>query len=175
MYGGISTCFRKEAGKSGADVHGIFRVHQFEKIEQFILCHPDDSWKMHDLMTQHARDFTESLGLPYRVVNIVSGELNNAAAKKYDIGSLTRTLTVKSSPPQTAWTTSPAQWRSMRRTCAPWQNSDQKFEKKKYATSQRNPLCMRASFAAFWKTIRRQRRHHSICSHPLYAKEHVQG
>ena len=84
-YGGISTCFRKEAGKGGKDMRGIFRVHQFEKIEQFIICHPEDSWEMHEVMSKQAEGFTNSLGLPYRVVNIVSGELNNAAAKKYDL------------------------------------------------------------------------------------------
>ena len=85
QYGGISTCFRKEAGKGGKDIRGIFRVHQFEKIEQFIICHPEKSWEMHEIMSKQAENFTKSLGLPYRVVNIVSGELNNAAAKKYDL------------------------------------------------------------------------------------------
>ena len=66
-------------------MRGIFRVHQFEKIEQFIICHPEDSWEMHEVMSKQAEAFTNSLGLPYRVVNIVSGELNNAAAKKYDL------------------------------------------------------------------------------------------
>ena len=65
-YGGCSTCFRKEAGKSGKDIWGIFRVHQFEKVEQFIICHPDESWAVHEEMLQQAKTFTESLGLPYR-------------------------------------------------------------------------------------------------------------
>lgn len=84
-YGGYSTCFRKEAGAHGRDTWGIFRVHQFEKIEQFCLTKPDESWEMHEEMLKTAEEFHQSLGLAYRVVNIVSGELNNAAAKKYDL------------------------------------------------------------------------------------------
>jgi seryl-tRNA synthetase len=84
-YAGVSSCFRKEAGKSGADIRGIFRVHQFDKIEQFVLCAPEESWAMHETMRNMAEQFLESLGLPYQVVNIVSNELNSAAAKKYDI------------------------------------------------------------------------------------------
>ena len=82
---GFSTNFRKEAGAHGKDTWGIFRVHQFEKIEQFCITKPDESWAMHEAMIKNARDFFESLGIPYRVVNIVSGALNNAAAKKYDL------------------------------------------------------------------------------------------
>ncbi len=85
MYAGVSTCFRKEAGAAGKDMWGIFRVHQFEKIEQFVLCKPEDSWKIHDEMIAIAEEFYQSLELPYRVVAIVSGALNNAAAKKYDL------------------------------------------------------------------------------------------
>uniref|UniRef100_A0A6B2L3X5 serine--tRNA ligase n=1 Tax=Arcella intermedia TaxID=1963864 RepID=A0A6B2L3X5_9EUKA len=84
-YVGYSTCFRKEAGAHGRDVWGIFRVHQFEKIEQFVLCPPDKSWDMHEEMISVSEEFYQSLGFAYRVVNIVSGELNNAAAKKYDL------------------------------------------------------------------------------------------
>jgi len=84
-YAGVSTCFRKEAGSSGKDVWGIFRVHQFEKIEQFAICDPESSWKMHEEMIEIAEDFYKTLNLPYEVVTIVSGELNNAAAKKYDL------------------------------------------------------------------------------------------
>jgi seryl-tRNA synthetase len=84
-YAGASTCFRKEAGKAGKDVWGIFRVHQFDKVEQFCVTAPDESWAMHEQITRNAEQFLESLGLPYRTVVIVSGELNNAAAKKYDI------------------------------------------------------------------------------------------
>lgn len=84
-YAGFSTCFRKEAGKHGKDTWGIFRVHQFDKIEQFVLCEPEQSWEIHEEMRALSEKFLQSLGLSYRVVNIVSGELNNAASKKYDI------------------------------------------------------------------------------------------
>jgi seryl-tRNA synthetase len=84
-YGGFSTCFRKEAGSHGKDTWGIFRVHQFDKIEQFCITEPEKSTEMHAEMLKHAEDFYQSLNLPYRVVNIVSGELNNAATKKFDL------------------------------------------------------------------------------------------
>ncbi|KAJ3064582.1 Cytosolic seryl-tRNA synthetase, partial [Quaeritorhiza haematococci] len=84
-YAGQSTCFRKEAGAHGRDTWGIFRVHQFEKVEQFVLTDPEKSWEMHEEMLKTAEEFYQSLGLPYRVVSIVSGALNNAAAKKYDL------------------------------------------------------------------------------------------
>lgn len=84
-YVGISSCFRREAGSSGRDIRGIFRVHQFEKIEQFTLVEPEKSWEEHEKMIEMAEEFYQSLGIPYRVVAIVSGELNNAAAKKYDL------------------------------------------------------------------------------------------
>lgn len=82
---GISPCFRKEAGAHGKDTWGIFRVHQFEKVEQFVLCAPEDSWEAHEKMIKTSEEFMQSLGLPYRVINIVSGALNDAAAKKYDL------------------------------------------------------------------------------------------
>jgi len=83
-YAGFSSCFRKEAGSHGRDTLGIFRVHQFEKIEQFCVTSPDDdaSWQMFEEMIGHSEAFYQSLGIPYRVVNIVSGALNDAAAKK---------------------------------------------------------------------------------------------
>ncbi|KAI8389397.1 seryl-tRNA synthetase [Blakeslea trispora] len=84
-YAGYSTCFRKEAGAHGKDTWGIFRVHQFEKIEQFVLTDPEKSWEMFNEMIDHSEEFFKSLGLSYRVVAIVSGALNNAAAKKYDL------------------------------------------------------------------------------------------
>ncbi|RSH90199.1 Cytosolic seryl-tRNA synthetase [Saitozyma podzolica] len=77
-YAGYSTCFRKEAGSHGKDTWGIFRVHQFEKVEQ-------SSPEMLDFMVENAREFYQTLEIPYRVVNIVSGALNNAAAIKYDL------------------------------------------------------------------------------------------
>eukprot|EP00163_Fabomonas_tropica_P015038 TRINITY_DN273_c0_g1_i2.p1 TRINITY_DN273_c0_g1~~TRINITY_DN273_c0_g1_i2.p1 ORF type:complete len:405 (+),score=163.75 TRINITY_DN273_c0_g1_i2:409-1623(+) len=86
-YAGFSTCFRKEVGSHGRDTLGIFRVHQFEKVEQFCITSPDDdaSWKMQEEMLLNSEDFLKELGIPYRVVTIVSGALNNAAAKKWDV------------------------------------------------------------------------------------------
>ncbi|KAA6411784.1 MAG: seryl-tRNA synthetase [Lasallia pustulata] len=84
-YAGYSTCYRKEAGAHGKDAWGIFRVHQFEKIEQFLITKPEDSWQAFDDMIGVSEEFYQSLGLPYQVVAIVSGALNNAAAKKYDL------------------------------------------------------------------------------------------
>lgn len=84
-YAGYSSCFRREAGSHGKDAWGIFRVHAFEKIEQFVLTEPEKSWEEFDRMIGASEEFYKSLGLPYRVVGIVSGELNNAAAKKYDL------------------------------------------------------------------------------------------
>lgn len=82
---GISPCFRREAGSHGKDTKGIFRVHQFTKIEQFIFCKPEDSWDYFDELVKNSEDIFRSLKLPYRVVNICSGDLGNLAAKKYDI------------------------------------------------------------------------------------------
>eukprot|EP01112_Ceratiomyxa_fruticulosa_P010885 TRINITY_DN2901_c0_g1_i1.p1 TRINITY_DN2901_c0_g1~~TRINITY_DN2901_c0_g1_i1.p1 ORF type:complete len:460 (-),score=120.58 TRINITY_DN2901_c0_g1_i1:90-1469(-) len=84
-YVGYSTCFRKEAGSHGRDAWGIFRVHQFDKIEQFTITTPEKSWEMHEDMLLSSEEFYQSLGIPYRVVSIVSGALNNAASKKYDL------------------------------------------------------------------------------------------
>lgn len=86
-YIGISTCFRQEVGSHGRDTRGIFRVHQFEKVEQFVLTSPFDneSWKLFDEMIQNSEAFYQELGIGYRIVNIVSGALNNAAAKKLDL------------------------------------------------------------------------------------------
>lgn len=84
-YAGVSSCFRREAGAHGRDLRGIFRVHQFQKIEQFVVCSADDSWRLHEEMIKLSQEFYESLELPYRVVSIVAGALNNAAAKKYDL------------------------------------------------------------------------------------------
>jgi len=82
---GISTNFRKEAGAHGKDTRGIFRTHQFNKIEQFIFCKPEDSWKMHEELIQNAEALVQKLGLPYRVVNCCTGDIGTVAAKKYDI------------------------------------------------------------------------------------------
>lgn len=84
-YAGYSSCFRREAGSHGKDAWGVFRVHAFEKIEQFVLTEPEKSWEEFENMINNSEEFYQSLKLPYRVVGIVSGELNNAAAKKYDL------------------------------------------------------------------------------------------
>jgi seryl-tRNA synthetase len=87
FYCGISTCFRKEAGSHGKDTWGIFRVHQFEKIEQFAIVEGDleKSNAIQEEMIKTAEEFYQSLGFPYRVINIVSGALNNAAIRKFDL------------------------------------------------------------------------------------------
>merc|ERR1712226_1567511 len=86
-YAGVSTCFRQEVGSHGRDTRGIFRVHQFEKIEQFVITSPHDnkSWETLDDMVGNAEEFCQKLNIPYRIVCIVSGALNNAAAKKLDL------------------------------------------------------------------------------------------
>jgi seryl-tRNA synthetase len=84
-YAGYSTNFRKEAGSHGKDAWGIFRIHQFEKVEQFLLTSPEKSWEAFDDMLATSEEFYQSLGLPYQVVAIVSGALNNAAAMKRDL------------------------------------------------------------------------------------------
>ncbi|MBD6956170.1 MAG: serine--tRNA ligase [Thermoplasmatales archaeon] len=84
-YAGISPCFRKEAGAHGKDTKGIFRVHQFNKVEQFIYCHPEESRKFHEEILRNAEEIYQKLELPYRVINICSGDIGNVASKKYDI------------------------------------------------------------------------------------------
>jgi seryl-tRNA synthetase len=84
-YAGFSTCFRREAGTYGKDARGIFRVHQFDKVEMFSFCHPDRSWEEHEFLLSCEEDLVQALGLPYRVVNVCTGDLGDSAAKKYDI------------------------------------------------------------------------------------------
>lgn len=84
-YAGISPCFRKEAGAHGKDMKGIFRVHQFEKVEQFIYSRPELAWKEHEDMLTVTQEFYEKLGIPYRVVLLCSAELGKVSAKTYDI------------------------------------------------------------------------------------------
>jgi len=84
-FGGISSCYRKEAGSHGKDTSGIFRVHQFEKVEQFVVTDHTKSWEMMENMINVCKEFYNSLGFNYRIVSIVSGALNNAASKKYDL------------------------------------------------------------------------------------------
>lgn len=84
-YVGVSPCFRKEAGAHGRDQKGIFRVHQFEKIEQFVFSRPEDSWKEHERMLSIVEEFYQNLGIPYRVVLLSSGDMGKVSAKTYDI------------------------------------------------------------------------------------------
>jgi seryl-tRNA synthetase len=84
-YAGYSTCFRREAGTYGKDMGGIFRVHQFDKIEMFSFCRPEDSWNEHEFMVGIEEEIVGNLDLPYRVVNTAAGDLGGSAAKKYDI------------------------------------------------------------------------------------------
>ncbi len=84
-YASISPCFRKEAGAHGKDQKGIFRVHQFEKIEQFIFCRPEESWNEHEKMIQNAEEFYQKLEIPYRLMLLSSGDMGKVSAKTYDI------------------------------------------------------------------------------------------
>ncbi len=84
-YVGFSTCYRREAGSYGKDTKGIFRVHQFDKLEMFSFCDPAKSWEEHDYLLSCEEELITGLGLPYRVVNIAAGDLGAPAAKKYDI------------------------------------------------------------------------------------------
>ena len=84
-YVGYSTCFRREAGTYGKDMGGIFRVHQFDKVEMFSFCHPDRSAAEHDFLLEREEALVQALEIPYRVVNVAAGDLGGSAAKKYDI------------------------------------------------------------------------------------------
>ena len=84
-YGSISPCFRKEAGAHGKDQKGIFRVHQFEKVEQFIFSKPEDSWKWQDEILENAKEFYQKLEIPYRVVLLSSGDMGKVSAKTFDV------------------------------------------------------------------------------------------
>src|SRR3989344_2735733 len=84
-FAGCSPCFRKELGSHSIDTKGIFRVHHFNKIEQFIFCKPEDSWKFHEELLANAEEIFQKLEIPYRVVNVCTGDIGIVAAKKYDI------------------------------------------------------------------------------------------
>lgn len=84
-YAGISPCFRKEAGAHGKDMKGLFRVHQFEKIEQFIFCAPEESWNEHERLLQVTEKFYQMLEIPFRTIVLCSGDLGKVSAKTYDI------------------------------------------------------------------------------------------
>ena len=82
---GVSPCFRREVGAHGLSDRGIWRVHQFTKVEQIVICDPDESWEHHEDLLQNAVDLWDSLGLHYRVVNICTGDMGTVAARKYDL------------------------------------------------------------------------------------------
>jgi seryl-tRNA synthetase len=82
---GISTNFRKEAGAHGKDTRGIFRTHQFNKVEQFVFSKPEDSWTIHEELIHNAEELVQKLGLAYRVVNVCTADMGTVAAKRYDI------------------------------------------------------------------------------------------
>jgi len=84
-YAGVSPCFRKEAGAHGRDQKGIFRVHQFDKIEQFVFSRPEDSWKEHEKMLAVAEEFYQNLEIPHRVMLLSSADMGKVSAKTYDI------------------------------------------------------------------------------------------
>ena len=84
-YAGFSTCFRREAGAAGKDTRGMFRVHQFNKVEMFVFVEPDTSWDEHERMLDLEERFLQALELPYRVMNVAAGDLGAPAARKYDI------------------------------------------------------------------------------------------
>ena len=84
-YASISPCFRREAGAHGKDQKGIFRVHQVEKIEQFIFCRPEESWEEHEKMIKNTEEFYQQLEIPYRLMLLSSGDMGKVSAKTYDI------------------------------------------------------------------------------------------
>ncbi len=84
-YAGISPCFRKEAGAHGRDQKGIFRVHQFDKIEQFVFSRPEESWKEHEKMLAIAEEFYQNMEIPHRVMLLSTGDMGKISAKTYDI------------------------------------------------------------------------------------------
>lgn len=84
-YAGVSPCFRKEAGAHGRDQKGIFRVHQFEKVEQFVFSRPEESWKEHERMLAIVEEFYQKLEIPYKIMILSSGDLGKISAKTYDL------------------------------------------------------------------------------------------
>ena len=84
-YAAYSTCFRREAGAAGKDTHGMFRVHQFDKVEMFVYSRPDESWDEHERLLAIEEELVQTVGLPYRVVDVAAGDLGAPAARKYDV------------------------------------------------------------------------------------------
>ena len=84
-YAGFSTCFRREAGTYGKDTTGIFRVHQFDKVEMFSFCDSESSKDEHEFLLSVEEEILQALEIPYRIVDVCTGDLGSSAAKKYDI------------------------------------------------------------------------------------------
>ena len=84
-YAGYSSCFRREAGTHGKDTRGIIRVHQFDKVEMFSFCHPDQAIEEHRRLLQWEKDFLNAMEIPYRVIDVASGDLGSSANRKFDI------------------------------------------------------------------------------------------
>lgn len=84
-YCGIGACFRREVGRHGIDTRGLFRMHQFNKVEQFVFCKPEESTKMHEELLTNTEELHKALGIPYRIVNVCTGDIGSIAAKKYDL------------------------------------------------------------------------------------------
>ena len=84
-FAGMSPCFRREIGKHGLDERGLFRVHQFNKIEQVVICKPEESWKLFEQMSKNQQEYMEALEVPYRIVNVCTGDMGIVAAKKFDL------------------------------------------------------------------------------------------
>lgn len=82
---GVSPCFRKEVGTHGKYTKGLFRMHQFNKVEQFIFCLPEQSWQFHEEIQRNSEELYQQLGLHYHVVNVCTGDIGTIAAKRYDI------------------------------------------------------------------------------------------
>ncbi|MBT4870027.1 MAG: serine--tRNA ligase [Candidatus Diapherotrites archaeon] len=84
-FAGMSPCFRREIGKHGLDERGLFRVHQFNKIEQVVVCKPEESWNLFEQMSKNQQEYMEALEIPYRIVNVCTGDIGIVAAKKFDL------------------------------------------------------------------------------------------
>ncbi len=84
MFAGVSPCFRKEVGTHGKYTKGLYRMHHFNKIEQFVFCLPEQSWKLHEELQRNSEILYQSMGIHYRVVNVCTGDIGTIAAKKYD-------------------------------------------------------------------------------------------
>lgn len=84
-YAGFSSCFRREAGSYGKDTRGIIRVHQFDKVEMFSFCHPNEARAEHKRLLQWEKDFLDAMQIPYRVIDVASGDLGSSANRKFDI------------------------------------------------------------------------------------------